>query len=138
MPFRLLAIIGALMLMSFILHAETLLLKTLTSLRNQSFSQLLCLAHQRQIHAVYFVPDVLLRRCLRVFITGSPFVYITYFGVDPQHYGWLFAVNIVGLMAVSMVNRRLVHRYPLEALLRNAVFIAAIAAIVLAVTTGLA
>ena len=71
------------------------------------------------------------------FITGSPFVYITYFGVDPQHYGWLFAVNIVGLMAVSMVNRRLVHRYPLEALLKNAVFIATIAAIVLAVTTCL-
>ncbi len=36
-----------------------------------------------------------------------------------------------------MVNRRLVHRYPLEALLRNALFIAAIAAIVLAVITGL-
>ncbi len=71
------------------------------------------------------------------FITGSPFVYITYFGVDPQHYGWLFAINIVGLMAVSMVNRRLVHRYPLEMLLKNAVFIATIAALVLAVTTGL-
>ncbi len=28
------------------------------------------------------------------FIAGSPFVYITYFHVDPQHYGWLFAVNI--------------------------------------------
>lgn len=41
-----------------------------------------------------------------------------------------FAVNIVGLMAVSMVNRRLVHRYPLEALLKNAVFIVTIAAIV--------
>ncbi|PAW33566.1 Bcr/CflA family drug resistance efflux transporter [Pantoea vagans] len=71
------------------------------------------------------------------FITGSPFVYITWFGVDPQHYGWLFAVNVVGLMAVSMVNRRLVHRYPLETLLRIAVFIAAIAAVALAVTTGL-
>ena len=71
------------------------------------------------------------------FITGSPFVYITYFGVDPQHYGWLFAVNIVGLMAVSMVNRRLVHRYSLEALLRNAVFIATIAATVLVFATGL-
>ncbi len=71
------------------------------------------------------------------FITGSPFVYITYFGVDPQHYGWLFAINIVGLMVVSMVNRRLVHRYPLEMLLKNAVFIATIAALVLAVTTGL-
>lgn len=71
------------------------------------------------------------------FITSSPFVYITWFGVDPQHYGWLFAVNVVGLMAVSMVNRRLVHRYPLETLLRIAVFIAAIAALALAVTTGL-
>lgn len=71
------------------------------------------------------------------FITGSPFVYITWFGVDPQHYGWLFAVNVMGLMAVSMVNRRLVHRYPLETLLRIAVFIAAIAALALAVTTGL-
>lgn len=71
------------------------------------------------------------------FITGSPFVYITYFGVEPQHYGWLFAVNIVGLMAVSMVNRRLVHRYPLEALLKIAVVVAALAAIVLVVTIGL-
>ncbi|QLW75352.1 multidrug effflux MFS transporter [Citrobacter freundii] len=71
------------------------------------------------------------------FITGSPFVYITYFGVDPQHYGWLFAINIVGLMAMSTVNRRLVYRYPLEALLKIAVFIATVAAIVLAVTTGL-
>ena len=67
------------------------------------------------------------------FITGSPFVYITYFGVDPQHYGWPFAVNIVGLMAVSMVNRRLVHIYPLEVLLKRAVTVAALAALVLAI-----
>lgn len=67
------------------------------------------------------------------FITGSPFVYITYFGVDPQHYGWLFAVNIVGLMAVSMVNRRPVHIYPLEVLLKRAVTVAALAALVLAI-----
>lgn len=71
------------------------------------------------------------------FITGSPFVYITYFGVDPQHYGWLFAVNVVGLMVVSMVNRRLVHRYPLEVLLRIAVFVATLSALALAVTTAL-
>lgn len=71
------------------------------------------------------------------FITGSPFVYITYFGIEPQHYGWLFAVNIVGLMAVSMANRRLVHRYPLETLLKFAVLVAALAAIVLAVASKL-
>jgi DHA1 family bicyclomycin/chloramphenicol resistance-like MFS transporter len=71
------------------------------------------------------------------FITGSPFVYITYFDVEPQHYGWLFAVNVVGLMAVSMINRRLVHHYPLEILLKSAVFIATLAAIILAIATGL-
>lgn len=71
------------------------------------------------------------------FIAGSPFVYITHFNVDPQHYGWLFAVNIVGVMGLSAVNRRLVQRYPLETLLKGAVLIAAIASLVLAVATKL-
>lgn len=71
------------------------------------------------------------------FITGSPFVYISYFGIDAQHYGWLFAVNVVGLMAVSMVNRRLVHRYPLESLLKFAVLTATVAALILALCTKL-
>ena len=71
------------------------------------------------------------------FITGSPFVYITYFGVEPQHYGWLFALNIVGLMSMSVINRRLVQRYSLEMLLKFAVVTAAVAALVLAVATKL-
>lgn len=71
------------------------------------------------------------------FITGSPFVYISYFGIDAQHYGWLCAVNVVGLMAVSMVNRRLVHRYPLESLLKFAVLTATVAALILALCTKL-
>ena len=71
------------------------------------------------------------------FITGSPFVYITYFGVEPQHYGWLFALNIVGLMGMSVINRRLVQRYPLEVLLKFATVTAAIAALVLAAATKL-
>ncbi|SDZ70738.1 MFS transporter, DHA1 family, bicyclomycin/chloramphenicol resistance protein [Variovorax sp. YR266] len=61
------------------------------------------------------------------FIAGSPHVYIEYFHVDAQHYGWLFGLNVVGLMAVSMVNRRLVSRYRLDALLRTATAIAALA-----------
>ena len=71
------------------------------------------------------------------FITGSPWVYIRYFGVAPQFYGWLFAVNIVGLMAVSMLNRRLVHHYPLENLLKIAVAVALLAALTLGVATAL-
>lgn len=71
------------------------------------------------------------------FITGSPFVYISWFHIDPQHYGWLFAVNIVGVMSMSAVNRRLVQRYPLETLLKRAVSVAAFAALVLAMGTRL-
>lgn len=67
------------------------------------------------------------------FITGSAFVYITYFGIDPQYYGWLFALNIVGVMGMSVINRRLVHRYPLEKLLKFAVLIATAASFVLAI-----
>lgn len=61
------------------------------------------------------------------FITGSPGVYIEHFHVDAQHYGWLFAVNIVGLMALSLVNRRLVTRFSLDTLLRAATAVAALA-----------
>lgn len=71
------------------------------------------------------------------FITGSAFVYITYFGIDPQHYGWLFALNIVGVMGMSVVNRRLVQRYSLERLLKFAVLIAAAASFILAIGTKL-
>ena len=71
------------------------------------------------------------------FITGSPFVYISYYHVDTQHYGWLFALNIIGVMAMSVVNRRLVQRHALEQLLKNATLLAALAAVVLALLVKL-
>jgi len=71
------------------------------------------------------------------FITGSPFVYIRYYGIDPQYYGWLFAINIVGLMGVSFLNRRLVQRHPLDKLLKIAVTIAALAMVTLALAVKL-
>ena len=71
------------------------------------------------------------------FITGSPFVYISYFGVEPQYYGGLFALNIVGLVGMSVVNRRLVHRYSLEILLKVATLVAATAALLLALAAKL-
>lgn len=44
------------------------------------------------------------------YITATPFVYIEYFHVSPQHYGWLFALNIAGIMLANFVNTRLVGR----------------------------
>ncbi|ORM72183.1 multidrug effflux MFS transporter [Pantoea rwandensis] len=65
------------------------------------------------------------------FIVGSPAVYISYFGIDPQHYGWLFAINIVGVVAISTVNKKLVQRVRLETLLKVASFVAAIMTLVM-------
>src|SRR4051794_27077854 len=42
------------------------------------------------------------------YIAATPFVYIEYFGISPQLYGFLFGINVVGMMIFNMVNRRLV------------------------------
>ncbi|HFC8478633.1 TPA: multidrug effflux MFS transporter [Neisseria subflava] len=51
------------------------------------------------------------------FITGSPFVYIDYFGVAAQNYGFLFGINIIGIMSLSFLNRKLVSHFALSKLL---------------------
>lgn len=71
------------------------------------------------------------------FITGSPRVYISYYGIDPQYYGWLFALNIVGVMGMSVINRKLVQRHPLDRLLKAAVTVATLAVVMLAVVVKL-
>ncbi|ADU72474.1 multidrug effflux MFS transporter [Pantoea sp. At-9b] len=135
--FWLLALIGALMLFSLFWLPETLAedKRSAASVSSAFGNYYALLTNGRYMRftlclTFYYIAAY-------AFITGSPFVYITWFGVDPQHYGWLFAVNIVGLMVVSMVNRRLVHRFPLETLLKVAVSVASLAALTLAVATGL-
>ena len=46
---------------------------------------------------------------LFAFVAGSPFVYITYFGVAPQHYGFLVGANAAVMIAMNLVNARLLH-----------------------------
>jgi len=72
------------------------------------------------------------------FITASPFVYINHFHVSPQHFGYYFAVNIVGVMGMSMINRRLVHRVSLERLLKSAVTLSAGSLVLLSIMSAFA
>ncbi len=71
------------------------------------------------------------------YFAGSPFVFIELYGVAPQHYGFLFALNVVGLMIGAALNSRLVLRLGADRLLRFGVTIAALAggALVLAAAT---
>ncbi|UII26335.1 multidrug effflux MFS transporter [Fulvivirga maritima] len=66
------------------------------------------------------------------FVAGSPLVYIKHFNVDPENYGWLFAVNVVGIATLSFINRLLVRRYSLDSLLKESTTIAMVAGITLA------
>lgn len=65
------------------------------------------------------------------FIVDSPFVYISFYGVGEQYYGWLFALNIVGVISLSLLNRYLVIRYSLDLLLRLATLVAMTALLIL-------
>lgn len=135
--FWLLAVIGVLMLCSLYWLSETLPpeRRVKTSIRGAFETYYTLLSNRSFMRftlslTFYYVAAY-------AFITGSPFVYISWFHIDPQHYGWLFAINIVGVMSMSAVNRRLVQRYPLETLLKRAVGVATLAALALAMGTKL-
>lgn len=67
------------------------------------------------------------------YITASPFIYIDYFGVSPQTYAWLFALNIGGIMVVTFLNARLVTRLGPQTLLWGGALVAFSAGLTLAV-----
>ncbi|MBL6600322.1 MAG: Bcr/CflA family efflux MFS transporter, partial [Alphaproteobacteria bacterium] len=46
--------------------------------------------------------------CMFTYFAASPFVYITVYGVPEQHYGLLFSLNVVGIIATNFINARLV------------------------------
>lgn len=56
------------------------------------------------------------------FIVGTPFAYIDYYHVSAQAYGWLFGVNILGMMAANFVNGRLLNHVHSERIFQCAVW----------------
>ncbi|MBU6496987.1 MAG: multidrug effflux MFS transporter [Rhodospirillales bacterium] len=51
------------------------------------------------------------------YIAGTPFAYISYYGVPAQRYGLLFGASIAGIMAANAINARLVARLGSDRLL---------------------
>lgn len=51
------------------------------------------------------------------YITGSPFVFINYFGVPADKFGWIFGTNALGLIVSSQINGRLLMRWGYDQIL---------------------
>jgi DHA1 family bicyclomycin/chloramphenicol resistance-like MFS transporter len=78
------------------------------------------------------VANALLSAGLFSYITGSPFVFITLYGVSPQEYGLLFSLNAIGLIAATQVNVRLLRYWSGRQILKVAMAINAVAGLALA------
>jgi len=72
------------------------------------------------------------------YFAGSPFVFIRLYRVPAERYGFLFALNVIGLMVCAAVNSRLVLRLGADQLLQRGVIAVALAgaALVVAAFTG--
>jgi DHA1 family bicyclomycin/chloramphenicol resistance-like MFS transporter len=71
---------------------------------------------------------------LFAYVAGTPFAYITYYQVPVRLYGLLFSLGIVGIMVAGTVNSRLVPRFGYDRMLLSGTLLAAIAAIMTAVS----
>jgi len=71
------------------------------------------------------------------YIAGSPFLFINLYGLDPEHYGWLFGANAVGMIGASQVNRALLKRFSAESIIPPLGLFQAVAGIVFAVAVWL-
>jgi len=65
------------------------------------------------------------------YIAGSPFVFIELFGVAPQHYGWFFGTNAIGLVMAAQINGWLHRHAGSHAILNVVVAVQALAGLAL-------
>jgi DHA1 family bicyclomycin/chloramphenicol resistance-like MFS transporter len=66
----------------------------------------------------FALPACLLNGALFAYISGSAFVFQEVYGTSPQVYGLLFALNGVGMIASSQLNRALLDRFSPYGLMR--------------------
>ncbi|MFH7585493.1 Bcr/CflA family multidrug efflux MFS transporter [Oceanimonas smirnovii] len=130
--FVLLAVIGALVSVALTLRIpETLKPEHRQSFRIwpvlQNYSRVL--RHRAALG--YIGCGGLTTAAMFAFISGSPLVYIELYGVPPERYGLLFALNIVLMMVLTFANSRLVKHLGSDRLLKTGLILAAVAAMAL-------
>ncbi|WP_084144512.1 Bcr/CflA family multidrug efflux MFS transporter [Ferrimonas kyonanensis] len=78
---------------------------------------------------MYLGIGALVSGSLFVFITGSSYVYIRYFDVAPEHFGYLFGLNIILMMLLTSFNARYVARFGTLKMLATGLSISGVGAV---------
>jgi MFS transporter, DHA1 family, multidrug resistance protein len=85
----------------------------------------------------YALPASFIGAGFTVYLSSAALVFIEVYGVAPQHFGWIFGLNAVGLIAMSQVNAWLLRRYSSDFILNRAMvalMLVALTLLLLAVT----
>lgn len=65
------------------------------------------------------------------FITGSSYVYIEIYGIDPANFGFLVGLNVISMMLASTINGRYVEKIGTELLSKYAIYVPLVASILM-------
>ena len=75
--------------------------------------------------------------CFFAYLAAAPFVFIQYFGIPAEQFGWYFGANACSFIGVSQLNRRVVTRHGTRRTLGLGVALLAAGALVLLATSML-
>jgi len=71
----------------------------------------------------YVLPASLSNGGMFAYLTGSSHVFVDLFHVPPQHFGWFFGANALGLIGMAQLPARLIGRFDGSKLLFGAQFV---------------
>ncbi len=72
---------------------------------------------------------------LTAYISGSPDVFMQLFGVSEKQYGWIFAINAVGIISASQFNNLALKKFTSEQIIKTALSVQLLAGAAFAVLT---
>ncbi len=68
---------------------------------------------------------------LYAYLSGSPYVFMEYFGATEKEYGYIFSIIAVGLIACSQINNLMLNRFTSEQIIKVTLSIQTLVAILL-------
>ncbi len=81
---------------------------------------------------IYAVTGSVAASGLYAYISGSPQVFIEFFGVNEKQYGWIFAIIAVGIISASQINTFILRRYASEKIIPVALLFQSVIGVTLA------